>query len=166
MKISLIAPLIALLLTGCVGAVVVPKFHQKPENGKVVLKSKNTSFIHKGTTTATEVFNTLGTDYSYGLYQRAVAYTWEIPTWEGATFNTWIWLWWDDKGFVRCFRGEEFYCSKWRAFFIAFDTNNVVIATDTKHLSGNKCLHEQLEKWATKHHASTNEYHAFPPNNL
>ena len=152
-----------LLLTGCVGALVVPKFNQKPENGAIALKSKDTAFIHKKVTTATEVFNTLGTDYSYGLRQRAVAYSWEIPTGDGLRWESWLWFWFDtSNGFGGC-HADEFYCSKWRAFFIAFDTNNVVIDTATKHLSDDKSLHEHLELWATKHHAATSDYHTFPP---
>ena len=161
-----IFPLLGLiLLTGCTGALIVPKFNQKPENGAIALKSKNTAFIHKGVTTADEVVNTLGTNYAYVSRQKALAYSWEIPTGEGLEWTSWFWVWWDSKGEFKGCRGDEFYLSKWRAFFIAFDTNNIVITSGTKHLSDNKSLHEQLELWAIKNHASVNVYHStnFPP---
>ena len=50
--------------------------------------------------------------------------------------------------------GGEFDWGRWRGFFVAFDTNNVVTAVNTKHLSSRKSLHEHLEVWARKHHAA------------
>lgn len=142
---------LGLFLTGCVGVVAIPECSNTPING-IKLKSKDTAFIREGVTTSTEVFNRLGNDYSLGLYQRAVAYTWELPYCHGFTWQLWLWS----------TSATEFDSSRWRAFFIAFDSNNVVIATDTKHLSNDKSLHKHLELWATKHHVATNAYHGFP----
>lgn len=55
--------------------------------------------------------------------------------------------------------GGELEWSRWRAFFVAFDTNNVVTAATTRHLSSNKSLHEQLEAWAENHHAAPDHIH-------
>ena len=165
-KYLFITPLLGLLvLNGCVGSLVVPKFNQKPENGAIALKSKDTAFIHKGVTTATEVVNTLGTDYTYGLRQRALAYSWEIPTGDGLKWESWLWFWFDISNGLGGCHADEFYCSHWRAFFIAFDNNNIVIDKAAKHLDDDMSLHEQLEVWAINHHAATNSYHSldFPP---
>jgi len=146
---------LGLFLTGCVGVIAIPECSNKPIAG-VKLKSKDTEFIQKGLTSATEVINILGTNYVCNFRERALAYSWELPYCHGVT-----WSWWFFYG-----KTEEFDLSRWRAFFIAFDTNNIVIATATKHLNDQDTpLNEHLELWAIKNHAATNTYHSlvFPP---
>lgn len=49
---------------------------------------------------------------------------------------------------------DEFEWSRWRAFFVAFDSNNVVIAAKLKHLSASMSLDAHLDEWAQKHRAA------------
>jgi len=137
-----------LLMTGCIGVLPIPDFSKRPTHG-TQLRNQDTAFVRAGTTTAAELFGTLGTNCLCDPRQRAVAYSWELPGGNG--------LWW-----VFCTEGgigDEFEWSRWRAFFVAFDTNNVVTAATTKHLFLNKSLHTQLEVWAQKHHAAPDHIH-------
>jgi hypothetical protein len=137
---------LSFLLTGCVGLMPFPQFSNKPTHG-TKLRAKDTAFIRVGTTSASELFGTLGTDCLCDPRQRAVAFSWELPGGRG------IW-WWSFVWEAAAADAGEFEWSHWRAFFVAFDTNNVVTAVKTKHLSSRKSLHEQLEAWARKHHAA------------
>ena len=139
---------LTLPLTGCVGALPFPRFSNQPICGNK-LRDKDTAFIRAGTTSASELFGTLGTNCVCDPRHRAVAFTWELPGGRG--------LWWAFT--TTAGTGGEFEWSRWRALFVAFDTNNVVTAAVTKHLSSRKSLHEQLEPWAVKHHAAPNHIH-------
>jgi hypothetical protein len=134
------------LLTGCIGVLPFPQFSNQPMHG-TKLRAKDTAFIHVGTTSASELFSTLGTDCVCDPRQRAVALSWELPGGRG------VW-WWALAATTVAGGGGEFEWSRWRAFFVAFDTNNIVIAANTKHLSSSKSLHEHLEVCARKHHAA------------
>lgn len=139
---------LASLLTGCIGVLPIPQFSNQPTRG-TVLRTQDTSFIRVGTTSAAELFGALGTDCVCDPRQRAVAFSWELPGGSG--------IWWVvgmEGGVV-----DEFEWSRWRAFFVAFDTNNVVTAANAKHLSGRKSLDEQLDVWARKHHAAPDHIH-------
>ena len=139
---------LAFLLTGCIGVLPFPQLSNQPAHG-TKLRAKDTAFIRVGTTSASELFATLGTDCVCDPRQRAVAFSWELPGGRG--------LWW----VVSLENGVEgeFEWSRWRAFFVAFDANNLVIAANTKHLSSSKSLHEHLEIWARKHHAAPDRIH-------
>jgi hypothetical protein len=150
MKIRFKVTLLALtfLLTGCIGVLPFPQFSNQPTHG-TKLGAQDTAFIRSGTTSASELFGTLGTNCVCDPRQRAVAFPWELPGGRG--------VWWvvsPENG-----TGGEFEWSRWRAFFVAFDTNNVVTAARTKHLSSSKSLHEHLEVWAKKHHAAPDHIH-------
>lgn len=141
-------PVLILLVTGCVGVLPFPQFSNQPTHG-TRLRARDTVFIGAGTTSAAEVFGTLGTNCVCDPRHRAVAFSWELPGGRG--------IWWAasmDAG-----RAGDFEWTRWRAFFVAFDTNNVVIAASAKHLSSRKTLHEQLEAWAEKHHAPPAHIH-------
>jgi hypothetical protein len=134
------------LLSGCVG--VLPLSDNQRTHG-TKLRGQDTAFIRVGTTSASELFRILGTNCVCDPRQRAVAFPWELPGGRG--------VWWL-AGTVGG-AGGEFEWSRWRAFFVAFDANNVVTGATSKHLSSNKSLHEQLEVWARKHHAAPNHIH-------
>ena len=136
------------LMTGCIGLLPFPRFSNQPTHG-TQLRAQDTAFIRAGTTSASELFGLLGTNCLCDARQRAVAYPWELPGGRG-----FWWLFGTVGG-----AGGEFEWSRWRAFFVAFDTNNVVTATTTKHLSANQSLHEQLEIWAKRHHAAPEHIH-------
>jgi hypothetical protein len=139
---------LSLLLTGCVGVLPIPNCSNQPTHG-AKLRTQDTAFIRAGTTTAAELFGNLGTNCVCDPRQRAVAYSWELPGGWG--------IWWvvsPENGLA-----DDFEWSRWRAFFVAFDTNNVVTAATTKHLSSSKSLYEQLEIWAQKNHAAPNHLH-------
>jgi hypothetical protein len=137
----LLAP--AFVLTGCVGVLPIPDFSNRPLNG-TRLRSQDTAFIRPGTTSASEVFGTLGTDCLWDPRQRVVAFSWELPRGQG--------IWWVVT--TEAGAAGDFEWTRWRALFVAFDTNNVVIAAKTKHLSSSKTLDEHLNAWARKHHAA------------
>ena len=141
-------PALAFLLTGCIGVLPLPQLSNQPTHG-TKLHAKDTAFIRVGTTPASELFGTLGTDCLCDPRQRAVAFSWELPGGRG--------VWW---GCSTVGGGAaEFEWSRWRGLFVAFDANNVVTAANTKHLSSSKSLHEQLEAWARKHHAASDHIH-------
>ena len=136
------------LLTGCVGVLPIPEFSNRPING-TVLRARDTAFIRPGTTTASEVFGTLGTDCLCDPRQRAVAFSWELPGGQG--------IWWVAS--TEAGAAGDFEWTRWRGFFVAFDANNVVIAAKTRHLSSRKTLDEHLNDWARKHHAAPDHVH-------
>jgi len=141
-------PALAFLLTGCIGVLPLPQLSNQPTHG-TKLRAKDTAFIRVGTTSASELFGTLGTDCLCDPRQRAVAFSWELPGGRG--------VWW---GCSTVGGGAaEFEWSRWRGLFVAFDDNNVVTAANSKHLSSSKSLHEQLEAWARKHHAASDHIH-------
>ncbi len=139
------------LLTGCVGVLPFPQFSNQPMHG-TKLRAKDTAFVRLGTTSASELFGTLGTNCLCDPRKRAVAFSWELPGGRG------VW-WWALAATTVAGGGGEFEWSRWRAFFVAFDTNNVVTAANTKHLSSSKTLHEHLEAWARKHHVAPDHIH-------
>jgi hypothetical protein len=139
---------LAFLLTGCIGALPIPQFSNRPING-TKLRGPDTAFIRPGTTSASEVFSKLGTDCLYDSRQRAVAFSWELPGGQG--------IWWAAS--TQSGAAGDFEWTRWRAFFVAFDTNNVVIAAGAKHLSSGKTLHEHMDAWARKHHAAPGRIH-------
>ena len=138
---------LTLLLTGCV-VVPVPEFSNQPMHG-TKLRAEDIAFIRVGATSASELFGTLGTNCLCDPRQRAVAFSWELPGGQA------IWCWCVPYGGG----DDEFEWSRWRALLVAFDTNNIVTAANSKHLSSSKSLHEQLEVWARKHHAAPNHIH-------
>lgn len=137
---------LALFLTGCVGLLPVPENH--PTYG-TRLRSGDTAFIRAGTTSATDLFRTLGTNCVCDARQRAVAYSWELSGGHS--------LWW--VVFMQAGAAGEMEWSHWRGFFVAFDTNNIVAVSAHKNLSSRKSLHEQLETWARKNHAASDRMH-------
>ena len=141
-------PVLAFRSTGCVGVLPSPQLSGQPTRG-TRLRAQDTAFIRAGATSASEIFGTLGTDCLCDPRQRAVAFSWELPGSRGI-----CWVVSTAGG-----GGGEFEWSRWRAFFVAFDANNRVIAANTKHLSSGKSLHEHLGLRARKHHAAPNHIH-------
>lgn len=133
---------------GCIGVLPIPEFSNQPIHG-TKLRAQDTAFIQPGNTTAAQVFARLGTNCLCDPRQRAVAFSWELPGGRG--------LWWMYGPYGG--GGNEFEWSRWRAFFVAFDTNNVVVAASAKHLSSSRSLHEHLEVWARKHDAAPDHIH-------
>jgi hypothetical protein len=140
------------VLTGCIGILPIPQFSNRPTQG-TRLQVKDTDFIRAGTTSAAELFGNLGTNCVCDPRQRAVAFTWQLPGGDG------VW-WWVIVGPGGGGGGSgEFEWSRWRAFFVAFDRSNVVIAAEAKRLSSSKSLDEHLDFWAKKHHAAPDHIH-------
>ena len=139
---------LAIFLTGCVGVLPFPEFSNRPIIG-TKLRGRDTAFIRPGTTSASAVFGELGTDCLCDPRQRAVAFSWELPGGRG--------IWW--AGGVEYATAGDFEWTRWRAFFVAFDANNVVVAAATKHLSSSKSLDEHLDAWARKHHTAPGHIH-------
>lgn len=137
-----------LLLNGCVGVLPFPEFSNQPTKG-TKLGTPDTAFIQVGSTPAAEVFAKLGTNCLCTPRWRAVAFSWELPGGRG--------VWWAAS--MEAGASGEFEWSRWRAFFLAFDTNDVVIAAGTKHLSAGKSLHEHLEVWAQKYRVAPDHLH-------
>jgi hypothetical protein len=146
LQAMLLAP--AFVLTGCVGVLPIPDFSNRPING-TRLRGRDAAFIRPGTTSASEVFAALGTDCLWDPRQRAVAFSWELPGGQG--------IWWVVT--TEAGAGGDFEWTRWRALFVAFDTNNVVVAAKTKHLSSRKTLDEHLNAWGRKHHAAPGHMH-------
>lgn len=139
MKAIPLALLPALFLTGCVGVIPVPRFSNKPVASSAIDPSQ-TDFIIVGETTRVEVVDRLGSEFRDSPRLPALAYSWELPGGQG--------LWWlcsTHSGI-----GGEFEWSRWRAFFVAFDSKGVVTRTRFVHLSSRKSLDEQLEAWAVR----------------
>jgi hypothetical protein len=151
-EVGLTLVTLTFLLTGCIGALPLPRVSSQPTHG-TQLRAKDIAFIRVGTTSASELFGTLGTDCVCDPRHRAVAFSWELAGGRG------VW-WWALVTTEAAGGGAgEFEWSRWRAFFVAFDTNNVMTAANSKHLSSSKSLHEQLEAWARKHHAAPDRIH-------
>lgn len=135
---------LAVLLTGCVGVLPIPSSSRHPEHGQVI-GSEQVRFIQTGCTTRQEVTNRLGCDFRDSPRVRALAYSWEMPGGRG--------LWW-----LACMgggTGGEFEWSHWRALFLRFDDDDVVVQTKFVRLSSGRSLDEQLERWALKTRAKT-----------
>jgi hypothetical protein len=139
---------LAIFLTGCIGVLPFPELSNKPING-TKLGGRDTDFIRPGTTSASEVFSRLGTDCLCDPRQRAVAFSWELPGGRG--------IWW--AACMEAGAAGDFEWTRWRAFLLAFDSKNVVIAATPKHLSSSKSLDEHLDAWGRKHHAAPGGMH-------
>ena len=139
MKVIPFAFLPILFLTGCVGVIPVPRFSNKPVASSAVDPSQ-TDFIVVGETTRAEVVNRLGSEFRDSPRLPALAYSWELPGGQG--------IWWVVSTVGG--GGGEFEWSRWRAFFVAFDSQGVVTKTRFIHLSSRKSLDDQLETWAVR----------------
>ncbi len=139
MKAIRLALLPALFLTGCVGVIPVPRFSNKPVASSAIDPSQ-ADFIVVGETTRAEVVNRLGSEFRESPRLPALAYSWELPGGQG--------IWWVVSTVGG--GGGEFEWSRWRAFFVAFDSKGVVTKTRFVHLSSRKSLDEQLEIWAVR----------------
>jgi hypothetical protein len=138
----MLAFLMPVLLTGCVGLIPVPS-RSKVEVGRVI-ESRETKFIVPGRTSRAQVIERLGANFRTCPRQPALAYAWEI--WRGMI----IWWWGFAAGEAAVGDGGESEWSNWRAFFVAFDEQGLVTQTEFVHLSGGKSLDEQLEDWGQR----------------
>lgn len=142
MKITMAVtvPLLAMLLTGCVGLIVPVPSHDKTY-GKVITREE-TQFIVPGQTTRAEVVEKLGGQFRDSPRLPALAYAWEQP----AAGLLWFWVIVLPPSGVG--DGDYTERSHWRAFFVAFDQTGAVSRTKFVSLSGGASLDEQLENWA------------------
>ena len=130
------------MMSGCVGVLPLPTTSNKPVYGHRIERAE-VAFIHPGRTTRAKLVERLGYDYAALPMNRAFAYTWELPGGGG--------VWWYclvAPGGAAADGGS--WVGGWRAFFVAFDDQDVVIATAFKKLSPRKPLHEHLDRWVVK----------------
>jgi len=127
------------LLTGCVGALPVPKLSNRPVTGQIIHHDQ-VAFVVPELTTRAELVEHLGGNFVASLRQPALAYTWELPGGRG--------VWWFGSEYYAT--AGEFEWSRWRSFFVLFDDRGLVRRIQFKHLSSRHSLHEQLENWAQK----------------
>lgn len=138
---AIILPMVAVLLTGCVGVMPVPPSRNEPACGKVITRDE-VAFIVPGQTTRAEVVAKLGVNYRDAQPVKALAYSWETPA------TGWAWgilIVLPTGGIVG---GNHHENSHWRAFFMEFDSGDRVRRTGFARLAARKSLDEQLENWA------------------
>jgi hypothetical protein len=138
---AIILPMLAVLLTGCVGVMPVPPSRNQPACGKVITPEQ-VKFIVPGQTTRAEVMARLGDHFRDSPRLPVLAYSWEKPA-VG-------WTWWILLAGPGGAAGGGGYTegSHWQAFFVKFDANDRVKATRFVSLSNHRSLDEQLEDWA------------------
>jgi hypothetical protein len=143
--------LVTCLLTGCAGVVPLPAFPNKVQHGRRIT-SEQIAFIQPGLTTRAELETALGTNYIESPREPAIAYTWEISGGGG--------VWWVSLAtpYGGVAKGDT-WLGGWRAFFVSFDDNGVVLAAELKRISPEHSLHQHLREWQ---HALP---HAQPDNN-
>lgn len=137
---------LALLLLGffASGCVVMPfPMAGKHETRGRPLTSADTRFIVPGVTTRAEIEQVLGGDYRECFTAPSVAYSWEKPGMGVGYFML-------STGRST---GGHVEGSKWRALFIAFDDQGVVVRQSFRRLDGGKSLDHQLERWARRYAA-------------
>lgn len=128
----LLLALASITTTGCVA--LIPSVSQG--RGRVLLEA-DANFIKIGETTREEVIQRLGTEFSDTWRTSALAYSWELKSVDLniVGFST-IGGGADKTGFPR-----------WRALFVAFDSNGIVTKRELVRLSPEKALHAQLTAW-------------------
>lgn len=138
---AIIAPLLAVLLAGCVGVLPVPPSHQEPTHGKIITR-KSVRFIVSGQSTRDEVIARLGDQFRDSPRLPVLAYAWEKPA-----YGLMWWMVLAGPGGAGAGGGHS-EGSDWRAFFVKFDVQGRVADTKFASLSGRRSLDEQLEDWA------------------
>ena len=138
--LTILLPLLAALLTGCVGVLPVPLSPGTPTFGKVLTRA-DVNFIVPGHTTRAEVEAKLGTGHA-ALRYPALAYPWEKPA---VGWVCWIIVMGPDCAVAG---GAACEGNHWRAYFVGFDAAGRVAATKFVWLANRKSLDEQLEHWA------------------
>jgi len=124
----------SMLLTGCIG--YVPSFSKQPVSGKQITE-RDADFIVPKRTTRAEVIRKLGKQHCRkSLSIAAMGYGWEMPGGYGFLANPMA------TGVVK------WKTTRWRALFLAFDSNNVVTRKEFVKLKDDLTFDEQLEKWA------------------
>ena len=142
-------PLLALLLTGCLG-IVVPVPSDGQTHGQVITPA-GVKFIVVGRTTRAEVISQLGDGFRDSPRLPVMAYAWEKP----ATGWAWGVASLGESGGALGSCSEN---SHWRAYFLEFDSSSRVSRATFVHLSQrNQSLDEQLEDWALRKHKSFEE---------
>jgi len=137
----LVVPLLALCLTGCIG-LAVPMLSSGQTHGKVITPAQ-AKFIVPGATTRAEVEAKLGGEFCASPRMPAVAYSWEQP----AAGLMWFWVVIIPPAGLG--DGDFTERSHWRAFFVAYDSENKISRTRFVSLAGGQSLSEQLENWAS-----------------
>jgi len=136
-----VVPLVlaAMLCTGCVGVIPLPASSARVQSGQRVTRDQ-VSFVQPGCTTRAELTSQLGTNYLSLPQERAIAYSWEVEGGGG--------VWWCMivVPYGALVDGGS-WTGGWRAYFVAFDENDVVAATAFKSPSARFSLHEHLEDW-------------------
>lgn len=144
-RFALIALLLTILQTGCVG-LVVPVPSDGRTYGKVIT-SDDVKFIVCGRTTRAEVIARLGSHFRDSPRLPVLAYSWE----KSATGWAWGVASLGEGGAL----GSCFENSRWRAYLIKFDSADRVSCAAFIHLSQhNQSLDEQLENWGARKHES------------
>ena len=123
-------------LTGCVGW--VPPLSNKPVNGRP-LTARDVAFIVPGKTTRAEVVRTLGAGYCESPRIAAMAYPWQMPGGTG---------FWCIISPIGDAAGGTSEMTRWRALFLAFDSQGTVIRKELVRLRSKGTPQEQVEKWA------------------
>jgi hypothetical protein len=131
---------VALLFTGCVGAVPRPVSATKVEHGHR-LQAKDVAFIQSGGTTRAQVIDRLGTHYTELPQDRAIAYSWEMRGGGG------VWWYFFVAGYAGAAANGGTWEGGWRAYFIAFDPHGLVTDTAFKSPSPRRSLHEHMDSW-------------------
>jgi hypothetical protein len=130
------------LMSGCAGVLPLPVTSNKPESGHKIERAQ-TAFIQPGLTTRNQVIDLLGSDYTALPMNRALAYTWELPG------GGWVW-WYCIVGPYGGVADGGNWAGGWRGFFVAFDEQDVVTASEFKKLSTRQPLHQQMDRWVAK----------------
>jgi hypothetical protein len=136
---AIIAPLLAVLLTGCVGVMPVPPSRNQTVRDRVVTPEQ-VKFIVPDQTTRPEVIARLGDQFRDSPRLPVLAYSWQKPAVR--------WVWWSFVVGNGAAGGGGCYENYWRAFFIRFDADGRVAASKFVSLCDRQSLDEQLEDWA------------------
>lgn len=128
------------LLLGCIGVAPVPERNEA--YGRPLLR-EDVKFIRIGSTKRDEVVAQLGTNCISLPRQAALAYTWETG---GLAVTWWLFAAVPDAACYEQLGTSHSLWGGWHGFFVGFDTNGCVCATEFKNLS-RRALHSQLDDW-------------------
>jgi hypothetical protein len=156
--LTFILPLVAGLLTGCVGVLPVPPSASQPSHNQPITRAQ-VRFIVPGQTTRAEVVSRLGDHFRDSPRMPVLAYAWEKP----AVGWTW-WIFLIGPANIAA-GGAQMEGNQWRALFVKFNAADRVEAIKFKSLCNGRSLDEQLEDWAVarKHGFTETGGHLFNP---
>jgi hypothetical protein len=144
-------------LSGCAGfAYVVPVPHKgdKAITGHI-FEREDLKKILPGKTTRAEVVSRMGIGFRQTHDNWALSYSWEKSgpdMYHGLFFAA---ASYGGSGVFGEFGKTDSAWSYWRAIFIQFDADDLVVEAEFIRLSSRKSLDEQLEAWNSKNRAKT-----------